>query len=356
MTLHKIIGINTEELRSLLVEQGWPSFRGSQVAEWVYDQNSSNFDSMKNLPAELRAHLKAGFGIGRLPVKKIQRSRDGTFKLLLGLDDGEKIESVGLPYKDRFSCCLSTQVGCPVGCLFCATGKSGFKRNMTAGEIVGQIIEIKQKLLDEQVKSTGNLINNVVLMGMGEPLLNYDATLKALRIMNNEMGIGARYLTLSTVGHVPGIKALMKEKLQITLAISLHAPTDELRAHLIPGMRKWKISEIIGACREYFDFTGRRITFEYCLLGGVNDSEQHALQLANLLKKLNCHVNVIPFNPVISLPFRRPPARSIDAFVEVLTNERITATRRFEKGVDIDAACGQLRLRHLAEGNKKGSR
>jgi 23S rRNA (adenine2503-C2)-methyltransferase len=356
MTLHKILGLNTKELRDLLESEGWPSFRGTQLAEWVYGKNASNFSRMKNIPQELRFHLEAKYEIGRLKFRRIQRSKDGTFKLLLELKDGENIEAVGLPYRERFSCCLSTQVGCPVGCLFCATGKSGFKRNLDAGEITGQLIELRKTMEQDKVKAGGNPINNVVLMGMGEPLYNYDATLKALRIMNEELGIGARYLTLSTVGYVPGIKALMKEKLQITLAISLHAPTDELRGYLIPGMRQWKVREIINACREYFDFTGRRITFEYCLLGGVNDSTGHALQLAALLKNLNCHVNVIPFNPVTSIPFRRPQPASIDSFIETLNNERINVTRRFEKGIDIDAACGQLRLRDISsKGSKRDS-
>jgi 23S rRNA (adenine2503-C2)-methyltransferase len=353
MTLHKIIGLNTKELRALAGSENWPSFRGSQLAEWVYARNVSAFSEMKNLPADILARLESAYEIGLPSVRKVQKSKDGTFKLLLGLDDGENIETVGLPYRDRFSCCLSTQVGCPVGCLFCATGKSGFKRNLTAGEIAGQVILLRRILRENRSEQGGSLIDNAVLMGMGEPLLNYDATLKALRIMNEEIGMGARNLTLSTAGHVPGIKQLTTEKMQITLAVSLHAPTDELRGYLMPGMRKFKISEILNACKHHFDFNGRRITFEYCLLGGVNDSQQHAAQLAGLLKNINCHVNVIPFNPVTTLPFKRPAIDKIEAFVEVLKNERINVTRRFEKGTDIDAACGQLRLRHSQIGDGK---
>jgi len=348
MKKNRIIGLNTGELRDLFKSEGLPEYRGNQVAEWIYIKNAGDFTEMKNLPASLISSLNSQYEVGRMQIDRLQLSTDGTFKLLLELSDGEKIETVGLPYSDRFSCCLSTQAGCPIGCLFCATGKSGYKRNLTSGEIVGQILEIRKALKEEPrlISSKNRDIKNVVLMGMGEPLLNYDSTLKALKIMNNELGIGARSLTISTVGYVPGIKELMKEKLQITLAISLHAPTDDLRGHLIPGMKKWRIRESINACRDYFDFTGRRVTFEYCLLKGVNDSTAQAIQLAALIRDMNCHVNIIPFNSTSSLPFKRPELRTINDFVDVLKNEGITVTRRMEKGVDIDAACGQLKLRY----------
>jgi 23S rRNA (adenine2503-C2)-methyltransferase len=224
-------------------------------------------------------------------------------------------------------------VGCPVGCVFCATGLGGFSRNLTAGEIVDQVLAVQE--------AAGTRVDHVVFMGMGEPLLNYEATVKAMRLLNSELSIAMRHLTVSTVGFVPGIRRLAEEKMQATLAVSLHAPTDDLRRQLIPGM-KWSLAEIIDACREYLQQTGRRVTFEYCLLDGVNDGTKEAQELARLLRGMNCHVNLIPYNPVSGLAAYKRPRKSIKAFREVLQGAGIQVTQRMQRGPDIDAACGQL--------------
>jgi 23S rRNA (adenine2503-C2)-methyltransferase len=331
-----LIGLSTDELCALVQEFGEPAYRGKQLAEWIYWHGARTFEEMTSLPDKLRANLSTKYEIGRSETAAVQRSRDGTIKLLLALQDGSKVETVGIPYADRFSCCLSTQVGCPVGCVFCATGLGGFSRNLTAGEIVDQVLEVQE--------AAQSRVDHVVFMGMGEPLLNYDATLKAVRLLNGEMGMAMRHLTLSTVGYVPGIRRLAQEKLQVTLAVSLHAPTDELRRKLIPGM-KWSLAEIMDACREYLRQTGRRVTFEYCLLEGVNDSVAEARALAKLLQGMNCHVNLIPYNPVPGVTFYKRPRKGIRAFREVLEGAGIQVTQRVLRGADIDAACGQLKVK-----------
>jgi 23S rRNA (adenine2503-C2)-methyltransferase len=378
-----LLGLNTEELCALVQELGQPAYRGRQLAEWIYRHGARTFEEMTNLPDKLRASLKNEYQIGRSETVAVQRSRDGTMKLLLELNDGllEKIplnlplikgkdsvplrkrpsvnfplrkrgikgdlpltqgeassmvETVGLPYAGRFSCCLSTQVGCPVGCVFCATGLGGFTRNLTEGEIVDQVLAVQEV--------SGKRVDHAVFMGMGEPLLNYEATVKALRLLNDEMGIAMRHLTVSTVGFVPGIHRLAGERLQATLAVSLHAPTDELRRQLIPGM-KFRLAEIIDACREYLQLTGRRVTFEYCLLEGVNDGVDEARELARLLQGMNCHVNLIPYNPVAGLAYRTRSRERIRAFREVLEGAGIQVTQRMQRGADIDAACGQLKAK-----------
>ena len=338
-----LLGLNTNELGQLVVREGQPAYRGKQLAEWIYRRNAGTFEEMTDLPGSFRSRLDNAYLVGRGKTISERKSRDGTVKLLLELGDGARVETVGLPYEDRFSCCVSTQVGCVVGCLFCATGLSGFVRNLTAGEIVSQVIAVEQatrKVAPEQER-----IDHVTCMGMGEPLLNYDATLKALRLLNIEKGIAARNLTVSTSGFVPGILKLAQEKLQITLAISLHAASDELRRRLVPGMDKWRIQEIMAASRVYFEQTGRRVTFEYCLLDGENDSPDEARRLVNLLRGSNCHVNLIPYNRVAELGLRASPDKQVRAFREILETGGIQVTQRQERGADIDAACGQLRRR-----------
>jgi len=354
-----LLGLSTEELCALVQELDELAYRGKQLAEWLYKRGAHGFDEMTNLPESLREGLGKAYTVGRSKVLAEQRSKDGTVKLLLALcqeshphlnplpsrerklflnsqseEIVDTVETVGIPYADRFSCCVSTQAGCPVGCVFCATGIGGFSRNLTAGEIVDQVLSVQEV--------TGKHVDHVVFMGMGEPLLNYEATLKAMRLLNEEMGIAMRHLTVSTVGHVPGIRRLAKEKLQATLAVSLHAGTGDVRRRLVPGM-KFRLSEIVDACREYFKETGRRVTFEYCLLEGVNDSLTEARALAQLVKGMNCHVNLIPFNPVHGLGFRKEPHKAIRDFREVLENVGIQVTQRVQRGSDISAACGQLR-------------
>ncbi len=340
-----LLGLNTNELRELMLGEGEPPYRGSQVAEWLYRHGVRSFDNMSNLPAALKTGLARKYGIGRSKVSAIQQSSDGSVKLLLEMVDGSKVETVGLPYADRFSCCLSTQAGCPVGCIFCASGQEGLVRNLGPGEIVEQVLTVNEMVEAGvvHVSSRKRKIDHVVFMGMGEPLLNYDSTVKAVRLINNEMGIGARNVTVSTVGVVPGILKLAREKLQVTLAVSLHAPHDKLRTRLIPGITKWSINDILNASREYIQQTGRRVTFEYCLLDKINDGVMEARELAKILKGLNCHVNLIRYNPVSSLPFKSSPQKQVRAFREILHSAGIQVTQRLQRGVDIDAACGQLR-------------
>ncbi len=342
--LKTLLGLNTDELCALVQEYGEPAYRGKQLAEWLYHHGARTFEEMTNLPDKLRAYLSTGYVVGRSETVAIQNSRDGTVKLLLALHDGSKVETVGIPYADRFSCCLSTQVGCPVGCVFCATGMGGYSRNLTAGEIVDQVLAVQEAAENRRV-------DHIVFMGMGEPLLNYEATVKAMRLLNSELGIAMRHLTVSTVGYVPGIRRLAQEKMQVTLAVSLHAPTDDLRRRLVPGM-KWRLAEIMDACREYLQQTGRRLTFEYCLLEGVNDGTAEAQALARLLQRINCHVNLIPYNPVTGLTFHARSRKSIRAFREILEAAGIQVTQRLQRGSDIDAACGQLKTKKQKPKNK----
>jgi 23S rRNA (adenine2503-C2)-methyltransferase len=342
-----LLGLNTEELRALVQEEGEPAYRGNQLAEWIYRRGARTFEEMTNLPETLRVQLNRKYEVGRSQVVTAQHSRDGTAKLLLAMCDGATVETVGLPYADRFSCCLSTQVGCPVGCVFCATGLSGYTRDLTAGEIVGQALAVQEEARNysSQIDKCSCRIDHITFMGMGEPLLNYAATVKAIQLLNRELDIAMRRLTLSTVGFVPGIRRLAQEKPQITLAVSLHAPTDNLRRQLVPKMVKWSVAEIIDACHEYVQQTSRRVTFEYCLLGGVNDGIAEARELTSLLRGLNCHVNLIPYNSIQKLGFHDPSPKGIRAFREVLSSAGIQVTQRVQRGPDIDAACGQLRQR-----------
>jgi 23S rRNA (adenine2503-C2)-methyltransferase len=340
-----MVGMNSAELIAVAQSEGAPAFRGRQLTDWLYKRGARDFDEMLTLSADFREKLKTGYGVGRSREVTGQRASDGTIKLLLEERDGARVETVGMPYSDRFSCCVSTQAGCPVGCAFCATGQSGFKRNLSSGEIIDQVLTVGEKIKNGTTASSKSKIDHITFMGMGEPLLNYDATVKALRLLNEELGISARHLTVSTIGYVPGIRSLMKEKLPITLAVSLHAPNDELRRRLIPTLTKWNVAKIIEGCRDYVAETGRRVTIEYCLIDKVNDSSAEAVQLAALLTGLNCHVNLIPFNPVAGLPFKATPSERVKAFLNILTAKGIQATERLRRGPEIDAACGQLRRR-----------
>ncbi|MFC1942943.1 23S rRNA (adenine(2503)-C(2))-methyltransferase RlmN [Chloroflexota bacterium] len=335
--LTALLGLNTDEL----------AYRGNQLADWIYRRGARTFKEMTNLPDALLVQMGKEYEVGHSEVVTTQHSQDGTTKLLLGMRDGVKVETVGLPYADRFSCCLSTQVGCPIGCVFCSTGLGGYTRDLSAGEIVDQVLAVQElaRSRPSQNENRSCRIDHVTFMGMGEPLLNYESTMKALRLLNEELRISIRHMTVSTVGFIPGIRRLAEENLQITLAVSLHAPTDNLRCQLIPKMVKWSVTEIIDTCRDYVQKTGRRVTFEYCLLGGVNDGVTEARELARVLHGLNCHVNLIPYNPVCGLPFHASSPKSNRAFHKILNSEGIQVTQRVRRGADIDAACGQLRQR-----------
>ncbi len=330
-------GATREEILQVVRTLGQPDYRAQQIAEWVYRKGARLYDEMTNLPLSLRQALPELLPLRRLEVVRAQRSADGTVKYLFALADGERVEAVFLPYDDRTSVCISSQVGCAAGCRFCATAQMGFTRNLTAGEMVDEVLSIRQ--------ISGQRISHVVYMGMGEPLWNLQELVKSILLLNREVGISQRHITVSTVGVVPAIYELAQHRLQITLAISLHAPNDELRARIMPVGRKWKVQELIDAAQHYTEVTGRKVTFEYLLLRGVNDEPHHAHALARLVKGLVCNVNLIPFNQVETPDgFVRPEPSRVARFRRVLEEAGIAVTQRVEKGHDISAACGQLKL------------
>lgn len=329
-----------ESLGDVLAEWGQPGYRTKQVFEWVYGKDAASFDEMSNLPQSLRAQLTEAFEIPLGEVATIQHASDETIKQLLRWHDGRTSECVMIPDIGRRTACISSQVGCPVGCVFCASGLGGLDRQLSAGEIVAQALRVRS-VCDER-------LSNVVFMGLGEPLANYDNTVRALRTINADwgLGIGARKITVSTVGLPKQMRRLADEGLQITLALSLHAPTDDLRQKLIPWAERVAIGDLVDACKYYFDRTGREVTLEYILLAGENDRREHARELAKLARDMRSHINLIAYNPVESLPYGRPDGGDVDAFLTVLRNAGINAHVRRSRGLDIDAACGQLRRRH----------
>lgn len=314
---------------------GHPAFRGRQIASWLYQRDGQDIESMSDLPKSLRESLGEKAILVREKVLAEDRSQDGATKYLLGLNDGTCVESVLLPYEDRVSTCISSQVGCSIGCKFCATAIGGFQRNMSAGEIVDEVLTLQRKI--------DRRISHVVYMGMGEPLLNYSAVLKSIRVLNFEVGIAMRHITLSTVGIIPGIDRLAEEDLQLTLAVSLHAPNDEIRRRIMPIAERYPMGELMAACKRYAERTSRRVTFEYLLIQGVNDQKEHAQELGHLLKKMLCGVNLIPFNPVDGISMKRPDGSDVRMFAETLKRQGVTVTQRMERGKSISAACGQLR-------------
>ncbi|HEX7229474.1 MAG TPA: 23S rRNA (adenine(2503)-C(2))-methyltransferase RlmN [Candidatus Binatia bacterium] len=333
-----IADLSLRELSGFLTEHKHPAYRVKQIWQWLFQKRATTFAEMTSLSRELREKLAEHFVIGRLRVLRRAESRDGTVKFLFGLADGESIESVLIPEPTRLTLCISTQAGCAFGCAFCATALLGLKRNLTCGEIVEQILEVSRTLSD------GHRITHVVLMGMGEPLANYDQTLRALQILTDGewgVGISPRRVTLSTVGLVPQIEKLMAET-KVNLAISLHAPNNELRGQLMPVNRKYSLAQLIDCCRSLPIPRRKRITFEYVLLHGVNDSEQHARELAKLLRGIPSKVNVIPFNPHPGSKFLRPTSERIARFQTVLHDAGVQINVRRPRGDDIQAACGQL--------------
>lgn len=316
--------------------------RGRQIAAWIYERGATEFWEMTDLPEALRKRLGETCRVSPLKVLKETRAADGVIKLLVHSGDKQGFECVLLPYEDRVSCCLSTQVGCAMGCGFCATGLGGFDRNLDAGEIVGQYL-LLQGLSERR-------ISHVVFMGMGEPLLNYESLLKSLRLLHDEVGLSYRHITVSTVGIVPKIVALADEQLPIHLAISLHSAVDEVRDRLMPVNKKWNVDTLISACRQYVETTGRKITFEYLLIQDVTDTLDQAEALAKKVKGLQCLVNLIPFNPV-STPddYKAPSKARVRAFRALLERKGINVSQRMERGQEISAACGQLAGEHAGK-------
>jgi 23S rRNA (adenine2503-C2)-methyltransferase len=330
-------------LQSLLADWSEPTYRARQLWEWLYVHLVTDFDQMTNLPRSLRRRLAAETTVGSPQVADTIRSDDGeTRKDLLHLEDGETVEAVLMRYYERRTACISTQVGCALNCAFCATGQMGFRRNLTSGEIVAQALHFARIL-----QTGGQRLTNVVLMGMGEPLLNYEASLAAIRRLIDPQGfaLGQRHITLSTVGLVPGIRRLADEGLQITLAISLHAATDQLRHQLVPVNRRYGLDALFEACYHYVERTGRRVSFEWALIEGVNDTPQQAQALAARLKGLLAHVNLIPLNPTSDYAGRPPSHAGLEAFTAELNRHHVPHTVRVRRGVDIQAGCGQLRQR-----------
>ncbi len=329
-----------EELKDLMIENNFKSFRAKQIFSWVH-KGIESYDEMNNIPKKLKEFLK-NYPLSNMTVyTQLVSKIDGTKKFLLKLNDGNIIECVLMKYKHGNTICVSSQVGCRMKCTFCASAINGLERNLTAGEILGQIFTVEH--------ITGDKISNIVLMGSGEPLDNYDEVLKFIKLVNDENGrnISMRSITLSTCGIVDNIYKLMKEKLPITLAISLHSTDNQKRNELMPVNKAFNIESLLKAAKEYAIYTGRRVTFEYALIEGVNDSQKNAERLAFLLKDIHCHVNLIPINPVVENTFKSTKKEFVINFEKELTKRGIKATIRRELGTDIDGACGQLRNKHL---------
>lgn len=337
-----ITDLSREELVDWCAQRGG-GYRADQIRRWIYGKRVNSFDDMHDVPAALRRELAETFDFFGSEVVRHQVSRDGTQKLLLRLRDGETTECVVMLEDDRRTVCISTQVGCAMGCVFCASGLLGVKRNLSTGEILDQVLRLDRLLALEE------RITNVVVMGMGEPLANLRSLIPALLTLNEKggLGLGARRITVSTVGLPDKMRELARLDLQFNLAVSLHAPTDDLRNDIVPVNRNIGVEEILNAADEYFAATGRRVTYEYVLLAGVNDGDEQARQLGALLRSRNAHVNLIPMNAVSSIHLEAPAGPRTQQFVSTLESSGVNVTVRKRKGADIDAACGQLRLEEL---------
>ncbi len=341
-----ILSMNSNELTEYMKETGQPAFRAKQVFEWLHKKLVRDPEEMTNLPAGLRAELQKGL-YGLTEIRRQTSKKDGTIKFLFGLQDGQAIETVFMPYHHGHSLCISSQAGCRMGCSFCASTIGGLVRHLTPGEMLSQVYEA--------VRLTGERVDNVVVMGTGEPLDNYDNLIRFLRLISAPEGyqLSLRNITVSSCGLVPEIRKLAEEKLPITFALSLHASSDEDRRKLMPIAKRYTLEETLSACRYYFEMTHRRITCEYSLVAGVNDSEMHAERLSKLLKKEHFHVNLIPVNPIKERDFRRSDRESVLKFKNILEKNGINVTIRRSMGSDIDAACGQLRLGYNREDIKE---
>ncbi|HXX40836.1 MAG TPA: 23S rRNA (adenine(2503)-C(2))-methyltransferase RlmN [Chthoniobacterales bacterium] len=347
----EIKSLELDELRQALGQLSQPQYRAGQLADWLYKKRATSFDQMSDLPRDLREQLAERFNLSKIEIVRVLGSRDTTRKFLFRLGDDSLIESVLIPASpalygsrsDRRTICVSTQVGCAYGCKFCASGLEGFSRNLRPNEIVDQIIATEREGSEK--------IDNIVFMGMGEPLANFDNLLSAIRIINAPwgLGIGARHITVSTSGLAPQIRKLADQPLQIRLAISLHGATDAVRNRIMPINRRYSIETLLAACDDYVSRKKQRLTFEYILIENVNDSEEQAHLLAKHARRLRAKVNLIPYNTVEGLPWSRPSRDRQEKFVAILREHEVPATLRREKGHDIDAACGQLRLQTRRE-------
>ncbi len=345
-----LLDLSQVELKELITGWGQPAYRADQIETWLYKQHTTDVSQMSNLPKSLRQRLTDECLADPLKLVVSLDSTDGqTVKSLFVLPDGREIEAVLMRYEKRQTLCISTQVGCAMACPFCATGQMGFMRNLTAGEIVAQVLYYARQLAQKDKRVT-----NIVFMGMGEPLANYAETWRAVRRLNDAGGfnLGARHMTISTVGLVPAIDRMSKEPEQVGLAVSLHAPTDELRDKIVPINRRYPLAMLMQAIRDYINTTHRRVTFEYALMDNLNDSDAQAGQFAELLQGLLCHVNLIPLNPTPGSPWSGSPDERVYAFRDRLRAAGISATVRLRRGVDIAAGCGQLRNTHSRQTDK----
>lgn len=339
--MKNIKDFNLDDLKRELVGLGEKPYRAEQVFKWIYQEKVKEFDEMTNISLDLRSNLKENYTLCNYNILKKQRSNDGTIKYLFDVLDGNAIETVLMSYHHGYSICVSSQIGCKMGCKFCASTGINFVRNLTSGEIVEQILAVEQ--------DTGVRISNVVFMGIGEPLDNYDNVVNAIRIINNQKGlsIGTRHISISTSGLVPQIYRLAQENIQCTLSISLHATNNEKRNSMMPVNKRFPIEQLLRACKDYIDKTNRRISFEYALAKNSNDNLEDAKELVKLLKGMLCHVNLIPINKIENGTFTKSSSENIMRFRDFLNDNGIVATIRRELGSDIDAACGQLRRKNL---------
>ncbi len=337
MSLLSIHGLLQEKLNLFCKEQGEPAFRARQIWDWLYIKRVSSFEEMRNLPVAFRAQLAERFVFQSVKKLETKGVPGKTQKLLLNLADDEVIETVLIPTRTRRTVCLSTQIGCKMACVFCASGQGGFRRSLMAGEMVEQVLLAAEEL--------GGRVTNIVYMGIGEPFDNYDETIRSIRILNDPdgMGLGARKMTISTSGIIPGIQRLAEEEMQVELSVSLHAPENELRSMLMPVNRRYALDALIDACSAYTQKTNRIITFEYTLVDGLNDRLEHAHKLVDLLKKFPCRINLIPLSPVEEFAGRHANADAMKSFFQIVKNAGINATLRDSKGSALQAACGQLR-------------
>ncbi len=329
-----LLGKSLAELTAWMEEQGQPAYRGKQLYQWLYQKGARSLSEISVFPKQFRESV-ANYPIGRSKIHFRTVAPDATRKYLLQLHDGLIIEAVGIPTDKRLTVCVSSQVGCPMACDFCATGKGEFERNLKAYEIVDQVLTVQNDF--------GQRVSNVVYMGMGEPLINLDEVVSSVKSLNQDVGIGQRSLTISTVGLPNKIRELAEHKLQITFAVSLHASNQSLREKLIPSAKHYPLDQLLEECREYVKITGRRVTFEYILLAGVNDLPENAQELVEHLRGFQTHVNLIPYNPISEVDYQRPDKPRIKQFQNILQQNKIAVSVRYSRGLSADAACGQLR-------------